>query len=80
MSASISDDFIGLSDFELKNKLKALKKDLKKSGENWRDSANKRTRESGLYLETEMCYIQRELDWREGRIKRHAEYLKNLNN
>ncbi len=65
------------SDYEINRAIEELTKRLKASGPNWRVSGNKKKKSAGLFLETEICYLQREIMWRRRREKCHEEYLKN---
>ena len=67
------------SDRELNASFNSLKSRIRSIGENWVFSKNKNTRDQGLYLETELCYLQREVMWRRMREKCHAEYLSSKN-
>ena len=65
------------SDYEIYQSIESLTSKLRKNFPNWRLSRNHATLEQGLYLETELCYLQREIMWRKLREKHHAEYLEN---
>jgi hypothetical protein len=67
------------SDREINSSFSSLKSKIRDIGENWIFSKNKNIRNQGLYLETELCYLQREIMWRKLREKRHSEYLSNKN-
>ena len=66
------------SDNEINRSIDELKKRLVASGINWRTSSNQKKKSAGLFLETEICYLQREIMWRRRREACHSEYLKNL--
>ena len=65
------------SDNEINRTIEELTKRLIASGRNWRLSGNTKKKDAGLFLETEICYLQREIMWRRRREKHHTEYLKN---
>lgn len=66
------------SDYELNRSIISLSKRLSSINRNWRTSKDESVRDLGLFLETEICYLQREVMWRKKREKCHEEYVKNL--
>ena len=66
------------SDYDLNKSISSLSKRLFAINRNWRNSKDRSTRDLGLFLETEICYLQREVMWRKKREKCHEEYLKNV--
>jgi predicted secreted Zn-dependent protease len=64
------------SDYEINRAIDELTKRLNASGPHWRTSGNRKKKSAGLFLETEICYLQREIMWRRRRERTHAEYLK----
>jgi len=66
------------SDSELSRSIDNLTRKLRETGHNWRMSRNETMKEKGLFLETELCYLQREVMWRKKRELIHKEYMKNI--
>jgi len=66
------------SDYDINRSIEDLTRRLRDSGANWRVSGGKRKKEMGLFLETEICYLQREIMWRRCREVHHQNYLKGL--
>tara|TARA_R100000664_G_scaffold34175_1_gene54664 strand:+ start:5605 stop:5874 length:270 start_codon:yes stop_codon:yes gene_type:complete len=67
------------SDSEINSSFTSLKSKLRSVGENWIFSKDPNAKSQGLYLETEICYLQRELMWRKKREVKHREYLSTKN-
>lgn len=65
------------SDYEINRSIQDLTRRLVSSGQYWRVSGNIKKKEMGLLLETEICYLQREIMWRRRRETHHSEYVKN---
>ena len=74
-----SSDIPYTSDYEINQSIDSLTRKIKASFPNWRLSNNDSTYEQGLDLETELCYLQREIMWRRSREKHHELYLEKLN-
>ncbi len=73
-----SDELAFTSDFEINKTVSRLKKRVEEIDPNWRQSRNKRLHSQCLEIETEICYLQREIMWRRKREVCHKEYMKNL--
>lgn len=65
------------SDYEINRSIQDLTRRLISSGQYWRASGNRKKKDMGLFLETEICYLQREIMWRRRREVHHTEYIKN---
>ena len=66
------------SDFEINQSIDSLTRKIKASFPTWRLSQNESIYAQGLDLETELCYLQREIMWRRSREKHHELYLEKL--
>jgi len=75
---SISNDLIYLSDFDLNNKLYGIKQDIRSVYKTWRKTGDNNFKTMGQELETDMCYLQREIECRKARIVAHEKYLEKL--
>jgi len=53
---------------------------LSRQIENMRRLAKKKDSDFTRKVQTELCYLQREMDWRQTRRVRHKIYLQNLHN
>jgi hypothetical protein len=74
-----SPDIPHASDYEINQSIDSLTKKIRASFPNWRLSSDECTYSQGLDLETELCYLQREIMWRRSREKHHELYLEKLN-
>ena len=64
------------SDFEINKVVSKLKRRVESLDPNWRTSRNRRLKSQCLEIETEICYLQREIMWRRRREAFHKEYVK----
>ena len=64
------------SDFEISKVISRLKQRVEDLDPNWRLSRNRRFYTQCLEIETEVCYLQREIMWRRKRIECHKDYMK----
>ena len=66
------------SDFQINKVVSRLKRRIDDLDPNWRLSRNKSLHTQCLEIETEICYLQREIMWRRKREACHKQYLKDL--
>jgi len=64
-----------VSEREISRSVSSLRDSLYSLNPNWRMSKNPRLRNQCLNIETEICYLQRELMWRKRREACHSTYL-----
>lgn len=64
-----------ISEREISRSISSLRDSLYSLNPNWRMSKNSRLRDQCLHIETEICYLQRELMWRKKREACHKTYL-----
>jgi hypothetical protein len=64
-----------VSEREISRSISGLRDSLFNLNPNWRTSKNERLRTQCLHIETEICYLQRELMWRKKREACHKTYL-----
>ena len=73
-----SGDIPYTSDYEISKSIDSLKSSLERLNPNWRLSKNRKLYSQCLEIETELCYLQREVMWRKKREACHKEYLKDV--
>ena len=64
------------SDREIGKTISLLKEKVNSINPEWRLSRNRRIQEQCLSIETEICYLQREIMWRKRREASHKEYMR----
>ncbi len=73
-----SSDIPHTSDYEISKSINGLKSSLSRLNPNWRLSSDRNLARQCLEIETELCYLQREIMWRKKREVMHKEYIKNF--
>ena len=72
-----TDELAYTSENHISRVVSNLKRKVHSIDSDWRLSRNERVRDQCLKIETEICYMQREIMWRKKREACHREYLKN---
>ena len=76
----INSDNLGyMSENEVYSLFKKLDGYLAKMGRVWWNSKNKELQSEAKSIETDLCYIIRELECRKNRSRYHAQYIKDKN-
>lgn len=60
---------------EISRTISGLKTKVYGINPEWRLSKDRKLREHCLSIETEICYLQREIMWRKKRVACHKEYM-----
>ena len=68
-----------ISEREISRSISNLRDNLYSLNPNWRMSKDRRLKNQCLGIETEICYLQRELMWRKKREACHKTYLESRN-